>query len=617
MFLLPQPQLLEMQDGSLPLLYAGDIIIDSRCDASVNDYAKLLQHEIADVLGFHYGLTRKAAPEAGAFFISKAAAKRPESYTLTVSEDYVRIEGADNAGILYAIQTLRQIIRQNGASLPALHIEDFPDMQNRGFYHDVTRGRVPTLDYLKKLVDTCSFYKINQLQLYVEHTYLFKGLTELWRDTTPLTAEEIMELDAYCRKYEIELVPSLASFGHLYTLLCSQSYHHLCELEGSADRPFSLDDRMMHHTIDISNPESFELIKSMLGEYMQLFSSRYFNICADETFDLGKGRTAALAAEKGSTTLYVEFLTKLCHFIMENGRTPMFWSDVIAQQPEVLTQIPEDAICLHWDYDPMVSEERLEKLVNAGGKNIYVCPGAQGWNHLINNHFDAYTNISKMCSFAYRYHATGILNTDWGDFGHVNHPEFSTVGLIYGAAFSWNKHIESEENLNRAISVVQYKDNSEQLVSLFREIGMWDIFPWYHVVRFKELLDIDHDEARAKEMLFYCSTAEFTNGASHLEKGMRDLYAALKDAVPATKTVINAYLIMAEGTRLLNLTGAALCRYRYGKTESNAPEPKQLAKQLELWTLDYRALWRSVSKESELARIVEVFTWYADYLRNL
>ena len=61
-------------------------------------------------------------------------------------------------------------------------------------------------------------------------------MTELWRDETPLEAQEIMELDAYCAERGIELVPCLASFGHLYKLLGTRSYAALCELEGSAGR---------------------------------------------------------------------------------------------------------------------------------------------------------------------------------------------------------------------------------------------------------------------------------------------------------------------------------------------------------------------------------------------
>ena len=75
--------------------------------------------------------------------------------------------------------------------LSALHIEDAPAIVNRGYYFDCTRGRIPKLSWLKQLADRMAYYKLNQLQLYVEHSYLFRGMTELWRDDTPLTAEEI------------------------------------------------------------------------------------------------------------------------------------------------------------------------------------------------------------------------------------------------------------------------------------------------------------------------------------------------------------------------------------------------------------------------------------------
>lgn len=129
---------------------------------------------------------------------------------------------------------------QCGAVLPAVTIEDEPDIPNRGFYHDITRGRVPKLSFLKKMADKMAYYKMNQLQLYIEHTFLFRDFSEIWRDDTPLTAAEILELDRYCAERGIELVPSLSCFGHLYKVLSSQGYSHLCELEDSEKMPFSL-----------------------------------------------------------------------------------------------------------------------------------------------------------------------------------------------------------------------------------------------------------------------------------------------------------------------------------------------------------------------------------------
>ena len=62
-------------------------------------------------------------------------------------------------------------------------IRNFPCV---GWFMDVTRGRIPKMAYLKELADRCSLYKINQLHLYIEHTFLFDGLSEVWRDDTRL-----------------------------------------------------------------------------------------------------------------------------------------------------------------------------------------------------------------------------------------------------------------------------------------------------------------------------------------------------------------------------------------------------------------------------------------------
>ena len=60
------------------------------------------------------------------------------------------------------------------------------------------------------------------------------------------------------------------------------------------------------------------------------------------------------------------------------------------------------------------------------------------WMNLIE---PSYRNIVRMCGYAKKYHAIGILNTDWGDFGHINHPAYSIPGMIYGAAFAWNHEV--------------------------------------------------------------------------------------------------------------------------------------------------------------------------------
>ena len=288
MYLIPAPAKLEKKEGRFIWAYDRYVTVDQSCSQLVTRQASLFCDGAEKELGYRPLLTRGAA-KAGDVVFKQDDTMKAQSYVLDIAEDAIVLTG-DEAGLWHGMQTLLQIIEQEGACLSALHIEDAPAIVNRGYYFDCTRGRIPKLSWLKQLADRMAYYKLNQLQLYVEHSYLFRGMTELWRDDTPLTAEEIMEFDRYCAERGIELVPSLSSFGHLYKLLCSREYSHLCELEDSEGNPFSQTGRMAHHTINTSDPESLQLIEGMISEYMELFTSRQFNLCADETFDLGRGR---------------------------------------------------------------------------------------------------------------------------------------------------------------------------------------------------------------------------------------------------------------------------------------------------------------------------------------
>lgn len=395
MYLLPQPKKLTFTEETCYLAYNRKIQISQSCAPESWHHAVLLQKEMEQYAGWRPEIVRGCSACAGVI-LEVQPADDEESYEIVISQQGVRITGAGTKGLLYGIQTLRQIIRQEGAVLPGMHLWDAPDMKNRGYYHDVTRGRIPTLEYLKHLADTLSFYKMNQLQLYIEHTYLFEGLSEMWRDDTPLTAEDILELDAYCRNLGIDLVPSLSCFGHLYKLLRTKTYSHLCELPDPEKEPFGFYSRMCHHTLNVTDEESMNLVMKLCEEYMALFTSRYFNIGADETFDLGKGASKEEAEKMGTDRLYIDFVKKVCEFVVSKGKIPMFWGDIICSFPQFIHELPKETICLNWGYAPDQSEDSIRKLAQAGAVQ-YVCPGVSGWNQFINQLEDAYENIRRMC----------------------------------------------------------------------------------------------------------------------------------------------------------------------------------------------------------------------------
>lgn len=621
MYLIPKPRRWNQREGEFVIPYHATIVLDASCDTEGYDYAVLLQKEMEDSLGFGLpvirgkskhgavtlGMNKKAMAadrtDAGG---RKGDAGRTESYRLEVNAEGIFITGDSNAGLLYGVQTLRQILRQEGACVPCMSILDEPAISVRGLYYDVTRGRIPTMEYLKALVDRMAFYKMNQLQLYVEHSYRFEDMSEVWRDDTPLTAQDILELGAYCRKYCIDLVPSVSCFGHLYKVLRTREYGHLCELENAGCQPFGFVDRMEHHTLDVSNPGSFEFVRKMIEEYMPLFDSEYFNIGADETFDLGKGKSSRLAEQLGLRQLYMDYVKKVCQFVVSKGKIPMMWGDIICGFPDAVKELPKETVFLNWGYAPDQSDENIQKLAAAGAVQ-YCCPGVWGWNTFVNQIGDSYENIRRMCMYAEKCGAAGVLTTDWGDYGHVNHPEFGTAGMIYGAAFSWNSSIPPFEEINRQISRIEFQDDSEMFVQLTAQIaGHW-VFTWQDAVRLmegKRSVPAGEELSKAAETL------------KALEKIRDGIYHQISFLPHGRRSRIKPYLIAIEGMELLQRVGLMVSRQEGQGEKQDSAAARILAGELETWFDRYKALWRSVSRESELYRIQNVIFWYADRLRK-
>lgn len=617
MYLLPQPQNIVTHEGYFLLTIDCRIDIVPSCPAETFTYARKLQQELAELTGYPLCITRSCETGRGITLCLDPSCDRKEAYQLSISQDGIRLTGGSLSGLFYGMQTLIQIVQQSGPCVPCMEISDSPALPVRGFYHDVTRGRIPTLAQLKKLADKMARYKMNQLHLYIEHSFLFRDFSEVWRDDTPLTAQDILELDAYCRERFIDLVPSIASFGHLYKVLRTHSYRHLCELSDTAEEPFGFVDRMRHHTLDVSNPDSLALVKKMIDEYLPLFSSDYFNIGADETFDLGKGRSKNLADTCGTSRLYIDFVRELCEHVVSYGKIPMFWGDIICNSPELIHELPKQTICLNWGYEADVDETSTRKLSEAGA-TIYNCPGVSGWDQLVNQIGVSYENIRRMASYGYKYHAAGLLTTDWGDCGHINHPDFSVTGMIYGAAFSWNSSPLSMEDLNKRISVLEFTDASEKLLSLLAAISGEQLFTWRDLVDFMEgksaAQPTDENILPLKKNSDLADTPQILAKLDHLAE---DLYRILPSLEIRIRPSIKPYLTAIKGLQLIHRTGILLSAYEYRTGPVLHVDPLDLAVEWEYWLMDYKEDWRKVSRESELYRIQNVIFYYADYLRNI
>ena len=609
---LPQPQKVTQREGCYPVRYYGDIVLINT-QPSAFLYARMLQKDFEKYAGLRLKIARGAAKGTDIELVMDETMPA-DHYRLSITAEKARLTAGSDEALLNGVQTFGQHIQRFGGLLPCVEIEDWPNLPNRGYYQDVSRGRIPTLESLKKTADLLCRYKINEWQLYVEHTYLFRGLSEAWRDETPLTAEEILELDAYCRERHIDLVPSLASFGHMYKILSTKSYSRLCELEDSEKQPFRFNDVMQHHTINVSHHCGIKFVKRLISEFMPLFTSRKFNICCDETFDLCKGRSAKYAAENGGEKeQYVAFVSELCRWLIEQGKTPQFWGDIIYRSPETYERIPEGTICLSWGYSPRQRDREIRTLSEIGAVQ-YACPGVSTWDQWVPLLENSYQNIRLMCQYAHQYGCVGLLNTDWGDFGHICDPIFSIPGILYGAAFGWNSAEVSFEEINEAISVLHYGQKEGTFVSAMAKLNAFSLMDWHTSVLYIQQSDLEkRNELIQKKMPDLERTHEVYDQICEV---IDELMSMAPQLEMDKRDIIHAICVSVGGMHLFNAIGLYLAANFHGLSGVEYRNGDTLASDLEYWFHHYKNFWRESCRQSSLQNLQNVVNAYADLLRG-
>jgi len=535
-----------------------------------------------------------------------------EAYRLSIAKDGITLRAATPAGLFYAEQTLAQLREENEKRLPCMEITDWPDFPVRGFYHDVTRGKVPTLKTLLELAETCARYKINQLQLYVEHTYAYKNHPEVWKNSGALTAKEIKTLDARCAELHIDLVPSFSTFGHFYTWIHNK-FPELNELERDVSgEPFCWWDRMMHYTLDCQNPKSIEIVREMIREVRPLFRSKYFNLCADETFDLGTGRNKALAEKVGKGRLYVDFLKQIMAAVKEADAIPMFWGDIIGHYPELLPEIPTEAIALDWDYGPELKSTKAE-LMEKSGRAFYICPGVSGWNAWLPNYGRAYKNITRFAKVGRKHGASGLLNTDWGDFGHVNTLGTTLPGLITGACSGW--HVQSPAlqlaRFEKTVSQTCLGDSTGKLLELLSKYAgsskaTWPMVCWMYQPRSKDFPDDWFDAASGLPNDVLKNPAEaHVQALKKLQTLQKRIEKILTRCRPKDRLIVKEIQVGMLGMQVME--EIYLVRlHRAGKLSKSAVNPKESARRIGKLEHDLSFVWNKRNKPSELFRIQTV-----------
>lgn len=594
--LLPEPRRIRFTGGCFSPASPLMILLHPAAGKPALLATRVLGRVAQDELGMAVRIRRAGGPALarGRIVLEAESEGADESYTLRVTHAGVRVTGGGLPGLFYGIQTLVQILRACGRRLPCLVIEDEPAFARRGFYLDISRGKVPTVDRLKAVIDRLAAFKMNQFQLYVEHVFDFRFDASIGAGCDPLTAPDVRALDRYCGERHIEFVPSLACFGHMGRVLSLPPYRRLAEVEWPARdwKSSTWLQRLRGATINPRLPESRRLLEKMLDEFLPLFSSTHFNMCGDETYDLGARLKTKSRA--GIAELYLAHVRFLRRIAREHGKRLMFWGDVMLHHPREIRNVPGDCVVLDWGYSPDTPFNKAAPFTRAG-LETYGCPSTRGYRVVFNEVEEARGNISGYARAGRRLGASGLLTTDWGDMGHFNMLACSLHGMALGAAMGWNPGSDERADFDRAFSLQVFADRSGEAACLFRKAGTTGIAHWPLLLsapgeKPAEAAAVRKARALRDEAARW--PAEFRRLGPGYWAGADDVAeleaAARALALNAEKIVLDAEFSRGSGTRRLK----PLDRF---------------ARRLERFAEGYAEVWMMTNRRSGLPELMKAF----------
>lgn len=348
LYLLPQPESVEMRTGVFPLNKVKKVSIQAS-----DSIASL----IADYLPEGMKATTKSSKTDRMEIRLKPGQngnQTDESYVLDITDRKISIEAASVAGVFYALQTLGQLTDKEQATVPAVRITDEPRFAYRGIMLDVSRHFFDA-DFLKRQIDVLAAFKINRLHLHLTDAAgwrlqidRYPRLTELaaWRpqhlwkewwkgarryvmEGAPnayggyYTKEEIRDLVDYARKRQITIIPEIEMPSHSEEVLTA--YPELsCTHELYKPSDFC-----------VGNEKTFEFLEQVLTEVMELFPSEYIHIGGDEAPKTNwrtcprcqkRIKDEGLKDEKELQSYLVHRIEK---FLNAHGRKLLGWDEIL------------------------------------------------------------------------------------------------------------------------------------------------------------------------------------------------------------------------------------------------------------------------------------------------
>ena len=433
--IIPMPRLVFPPNDSTDYFTLDNtcVLVDDE-NEEISKIINTFKNDINNITDLNLNISKRKKKNNIVFELCAEATEHSQGYKIEINSKKITVSAPTPQGLFYGAQSLKQLIRhqlltENNLNIPCYNIFDYPSLEYRGWMDDISRGPIPTKEFIKEEIRRLAEYKFNFFNLYTEHLYKLDNYPDI-APTDGLTKEEIEELTEFAKDYYIEFIGNQQCFAHT---------------EKTLDNPFYDDIKDTRFNFNPGVDETYEFLEVLLGETAQAYESKYFNINCDETESLGNGKAKSYIDSIGAEDAYCKHINKVYDILKKYDKEVLMWGDIIAKNPEMIKQLPDDIQFIVWSYGGRDSfDEMIEPFKNSGHK-FWAAPGASCWATSF-PYIDNYIkNIANFARDAERHGAKGIINTAWDDYGETM---FNSTwhAMIWCAETSWNTLKSNDEN---------------------------------------------------------------------------------------------------------------------------------------------------------------------------
>ncbi|MBD0835248.1 beta-N-acetylhexosaminidase [Aestuariibaculum suncheonense] len=365
--IIPKPNHTQINEGVFVFNENTQFVISS---SSQEEIATLLTSQFKHAAGWDLNVSDKShGKNVVELLIDESIEK--EGYQLKIDSNHIEIFASSNAGFLYGIETLRQLLPESIESdnlkpdidwiVPCLTIEDKPRFQYRGLMLDVSRHFFE-IDYLKKTIDRLAMLKMNVLHLHLVDDQGWRIEIKKYPELTNVgawrvdqedkhwdgrratlhgekgtyggyyTQEQLQGLVAYAETKNVEIIPEIEMPAHVSSAIAS--YPELACFNQKIGVPSG----GVWPITDIycaGKDDTFTFLENVLTEVMAIFPSKYIHVGGDEATKTNWAKCShckeRMNAEglKSVEELQSYFIKRMERFINANGKRLIGWDEIL------------------------------------------------------------------------------------------------------------------------------------------------------------------------------------------------------------------------------------------------------------------------------------------------